>query len=234
MAARFIAAVDLGATNVRVVIANEDGDIEARRAGPLPGGPPDEVPRKNWTDDRRTRARCLDRQQRRRDRHRAAGHGRPSDRRRRFGRELAGWDDVPIAEMLGKPRGVPVAIENDANAAAVGEGWIGAAKGMRDHRLHRARHRYRRGRCARRAAASRRTLPRRRDGVLPDDPRAVAVIGLAELPRGRGRRPRGGDRRDGDRRGTRAGGRICSMPQTQATKVLSHGYARRRSTSPWR
>jgi glucokinase len=45
---------------------------------------------------------------------------------------LPGWDDVPIAEILGRPRGVPVAIENDANAAAVGEGWLGAAKGLRD------------------------------------------------------------------------------------------------------
>ena len=43
MPARFIAAVDMGATNVRVVIANEDGEIEARRAGPLPPGPPEDV-----------------------------------------------------------------------------------------------------------------------------------------------------------------------------------------------
>ena len=43
MPARFIGAVDLGATNARVAILNEDGEIEARRSGPLPDGPPDAV-----------------------------------------------------------------------------------------------------------------------------------------------------------------------------------------------
>ena len=43
MPSQFTAGVDLGATNVRVVIANEDGEIEARRAGPLPPGSPEDV-----------------------------------------------------------------------------------------------------------------------------------------------------------------------------------------------
>ncbi|MEX0749267.1 MAG: ROK family protein, partial [Dehalococcoidia bacterium] len=45
---------------------------------------------------------------------------------------LPEWGDVDIGALLAKPRGVPFAAENDANAAAVGEQWLGAAKGMRD------------------------------------------------------------------------------------------------------
>jgi predicted NBD/HSP70 family sugar kinase len=45
---------------------------------------------------------------------------------------LPGWGDVRIGALLGVPRGVPVAMENDANAAAAGERWLGAAKGLDD------------------------------------------------------------------------------------------------------
>lgn len=41
-----------------------------------------------------------------------------------------GWHhDVPVARMLGEALGVPVRIDNDANCAALGEQWCGAAQG---------------------------------------------------------------------------------------------------------
>ena len=43
-----------------------------------------------------------------------------------------GWDYVDVRAELGKYYGVPVAVTNDANAAALGEMLFGAAKGMRD------------------------------------------------------------------------------------------------------
>ncbi|MDH5677428.1 MAG: ROK family protein [Nitrospinota bacterium] len=43
-----------------------------------------------------------------------------------------GWRDVPLAEDLGRGRPFAVSLENDANAAAYGEGWIGAATGWED------------------------------------------------------------------------------------------------------
>ncbi|MCJ7585176.1 MAG: ROK family protein [Anaerolineales bacterium] len=42
---------------------------------------------------------------------------------------LAGWKNVPIVERLNKTFNVPVRLENDADAAALGEYWQGAGKG---------------------------------------------------------------------------------------------------------
>lgn len=40
------------------------------------------------------------------------------------------WDNVPVARDVSALLGWPVVIENDGNAAAVGEGWIGSARGV--------------------------------------------------------------------------------------------------------
>lgn len=42
---------------------------------------------------------------------------------------LSSWKDVPILKMLNKKTGIKVYMDNDANCAAIGEHWIGAAKG---------------------------------------------------------------------------------------------------------
>lgn len=44
---------------------------------------------------------------------------------------LPGWRDVPIARWVARATGVPAVIENDANAAALGECWVGAGRGRR-------------------------------------------------------------------------------------------------------
>jgi len=43
-----------------------------------------------------------------------------------------GWDYVDVRAQLGKYYKVPIAVTNDANAAALGEMLFGAAKGMKD------------------------------------------------------------------------------------------------------
>ncbi len=132
MPQRFIAGVDLGASNVRVVIANADGEVEARRASAYAGGTPEEVlagigrtiddlVRGVWVGARVAAIGvCL------------PGSVDPSEGTVSTAANLPGWGEVRIGRLLGGARGVPVAMENDANAAAVGERWLGAAQGLDD------------------------------------------------------------------------------------------------------
>jgi glucokinase len=129
----FIAGVDLGASNVRVAIANEDGEIEARRASPFDGSEPeralngigrtiDDLVRGVWPTGKVHAVGIA-----------MPGTVHPDRGLVASAANMPGWGEVDLAKLLGGPRGVPVAAENDANAAAVGEGWLGAAKGMRDY-----------------------------------------------------------------------------------------------------
>lgn len=43
---------------------------------------------------------------------------------------LPGWDNLPIVELVSKRFGLPAVLQNDANAAAMGEAWLGRAKGV--------------------------------------------------------------------------------------------------------
>jgi glucokinase len=130
---RFLAGVDLGATNARVVIANDDGEVEARRAFALPDGPPERVlaaigrtiedlARGVWVGARAAAIGVA-----------VPGAVDPSHGNVMSVANMPGWDDVPIGALLGGDGKVAVAIENDANAAALGEGWLGAAKGLDHH-----------------------------------------------------------------------------------------------------
>jgi glucokinase len=44
---------------------------------------------------------------------------------------LLGWDDFPIRDLLAARLGKPTILQNDANAAAYGEYWAGAGRGVR-------------------------------------------------------------------------------------------------------
>lgn len=64
-----------------------------------------------------------------------AGIGIPGiiDRRTGMLREspnLPGWHDYPVRNEIEQRLGAPVTLENDANAAAFGEAWLGAARGQ--------------------------------------------------------------------------------------------------------
>ncbi len=63
-----------------------------------------------------------------------AGIGVPGiiDRRTGMLREspnLPGWDNYPVRDEIERRLAAPVTLENDANAAAFGEAWLGAARG---------------------------------------------------------------------------------------------------------
>jgi glucokinase len=131
-ASPFVAGVDIGASNVRVVIANDDGEIEARRSMPFPAGDPpertlgaigrmvEELARGVWVGAGVS----------------AIGIAMPGTVDPARGlvatpANLPGWDEIDLAQAFAGLHAV-VAVENDANAAAVGEGWLGAARGMSD------------------------------------------------------------------------------------------------------
>ena len=55
----------------------------------------------------------------------------PTDKTGRIAKvaiNLAGWQDVPLADWLEKATGLPTTIANDANCAGLGEAWLGAGK----------------------------------------------------------------------------------------------------------
>jgi glucokinase len=45
---------------------------------------------------------------------------------------LPGFDNLPVREEIQKRLGTPIILENDANAAAMGEMWVGAGKDVND------------------------------------------------------------------------------------------------------
>jgi glucokinase len=44
----------------------------------------------------------------------------------------SGWQAVPLARLLERGTGIPVTVENDVNLAAIGESWVGTARGVRN------------------------------------------------------------------------------------------------------
>jgi glucokinase len=45
---------------------------------------------------------------------------------------IPAWDQFPLRPRLRDLTGLPVHVDNDAKALALGEGWVGAARGVRD------------------------------------------------------------------------------------------------------
>jgi glucokinase len=63
------------------------------------------------------------------------GCGGPLDRRRGLilsPPNLPGWDEFPIVRLVEERLGLPVLLDNDANAAALGEHEYGAGRGLRN------------------------------------------------------------------------------------------------------
>jgi predicted NBD/HSP70 family sugar kinase len=56
----------------------------------------------------------------------------PGNLRIRQADNLEGWADIDVVHVLGEALGCPVAVENDANLAALGEHWRGAGADVRE------------------------------------------------------------------------------------------------------
>jgi predicted NBD/HSP70 family sugar kinase len=129
---RFVAGIDIGPTKTRLAVADLRGEPLERRVVATPGErePADVLSqlagdlRRLLSDARVPVNRLL-----------AVAAGAPGvvDRERgivvAFAPNLAGWSQVPMANMLRRALSAPVVVENDVNLAILGERWRGAARG---------------------------------------------------------------------------------------------------------
>lgn len=118
--------VDLGGTKVLAGVVDRDGNVEHRRERPTPVGSQREL----LTGLDEAVAELM------RDDIVAIGFGIPSRMDQRTG-EIQGSVNIPLADLDLRDRmsdrfGLPVAIDNDANAATLAEFVAGAAKDARD------------------------------------------------------------------------------------------------------
>ncbi|MGB9897919.1 ROK family protein, partial [Thermanaerothrix sp.] len=125
-----LVGIDLGGTNVRVGAVNLQGDVLAWAEAPIEAsrGPQVGLARIGALIEQvlGTVGMVMPL---------AIGMGAtgPIDRQRGSIQNpytLPTWEDVPVVQLLQERFGVPVALENDADAAALGEAWVGAG---RDH-----------------------------------------------------------------------------------------------------
>jgi len=123
--------VDLGGTQIRVSVSNEEGDFSfrssrltlAERGGDAILETLIEAIREAVTQSSRPVCAIS-----------VAAPG-PLDPRKGVivrAPNLAGWENVPLVDILTREFDVPVLLGNDANLAALGEQRFGAAKGHRD------------------------------------------------------------------------------------------------------
>jgi len=125
-----IAAIDIGGTKIALGLSDTEGREPAFRRFPtrLADGPHAVM---------RTALEELERMAREegaRVRSAGVGCGGPLDRERGLvlsPPNLPGWDEFPVVRIIEERLGVPVALDNDANAAALGEHEYGAGRGLR-------------------------------------------------------------------------------------------------------
>jgi len=130
---RVVIGVDLGGTNLRTAILSPDGYILERRKEATHAA-------NGWSS---VVARLIDNIKRQRDLAAqkdlevcAVGVGAPGVIQADKGivvksPNFPDWNNLPLKDHLEKALDIPVYLENDANAAALGEQWRGAGQGIR-------------------------------------------------------------------------------------------------------
>ena len=127
----FAIGVDLGGTNLRIAAVDEQGTLlEKVTLGTQVARGRDYVISEMCDAIRELAAKFS-----RSGRMIGAGIGIPGiiDKRTGMLREspnLPGWENYPVRNEIEQRLGAPVMLENDANAAAFGEAWLGAARGQ--------------------------------------------------------------------------------------------------------
>lgn len=135
MSRRYVLGIDIGGTNLVAGCVTEDGSaLHGLRSEPTVAekGADDVIERiLRLAHAAMDETRAVDRQAE----IVGVGIGAPGPLDTRRGIVLLtpnlGWRNMPLRERVGGPLGLPAALDNDANCAALGEWWMGAARGAR-------------------------------------------------------------------------------------------------------
>ncbi len=119
--------IEIGGTKLQLVVGDDSGSIGARKRFQVTSGEGGEGIR------RQIAAALPGMLERERPAAVGVGFGGPVD----FGsgaiccsHQIEGWSDFPLGDWLRELSGLPVAVENDANTAALAEATVGAGKGF--------------------------------------------------------------------------------------------------------
>ncbi len=128
-----VVAVDLGGTQIRAAVLQ--GATLLSRVGLLTGENP--VPEHIFPRIFQAVQQALDEAGVTLDQIAGIGIGAPGPLNSELGivyspPNLPGWEDVPVRDLFNKQFHVPIFVENDANAAGLGEYMFGAGRGSRD------------------------------------------------------------------------------------------------------
>lgn len=120
--------VDLGGTHLTVALVARDGQVAAKTSFPTPAN---RTPQAAIDDILRTVAVLVGDHGMKLSEVLGIGVAMPGPMSMRQGRifraaNLSGWNDVPLRDLLQKRCQSTVTVENDGNAAAFGEYWVGA------------------------------------------------------------------------------------------------------------
>jgi glucokinase len=131
--APYALAVDIGGTKILTALVRADGYVAARARVETPGRGVEPV----LAAVEATAATVLREAVLERSEIVVAGAGAPGPMNPETGvvydpPNMEGWHDVPLGALLAERLGMPAFVENDANAAALGEWWMGAGRGVSD------------------------------------------------------------------------------------------------------
>ncbi len=128
-----VLGVDLGGTQIRVAVL-QGAKLLARASFPTGANP---VPNRIISHIHHVIQQVLDQADARLDQVAGIGIGVAGPLDNRTGvvfapPNLPGWDHVPLRDIFKEHYGIPIFIENDANAAGLGEYMFGAGRGCKD------------------------------------------------------------------------------------------------------
>lgn len=132
MAEQFLAGIDMGATDTKIALLNQDGHIRIKSKVPTE---PRDNPAQCWANITRTVRDLCKQQKVELSAVAAIGVGCPGPLNSQKGiiieaPNLPGWKNIEVKKIIEKDLKITTIVNNDANAAAYGEFWRGAGRNV--------------------------------------------------------------------------------------------------------